>query len=131
MEWLECVEQRSTIAGEDVRFSLSQVDWDFNCDDVITISDIWEGLKWLVHVLGDLLVSWVSSPRMLQFLEIGDTPYGTHFSTLIGWPILITIIIYAFIFMVNFFEGVIYWSREVFEAIGELMEFIGNLFRNK
>ncbi len=50
MNWLECVERRSALAGEDVRFSLSQVEWDFNCDGIFTINDLWEGLKWLVHI---------------------------------------------------------------------------------
>ena len=103
MNWLECVELKSAIAEEDVRFSLKDTlipidaeasliiytPKDFNCDEVVTISDVWEGIKWLVHVPGDALVSWVTTPGMMQFLELGDTPYGTYFSTGLGWFIVI------------------------------------------
>ena len=103
MNWLECVELKSAIAEEDVRFSLKDTlipidaeasliiytSKDFNCDEVVTISDVWEGIKWLVHVPGDALVSWVTTPGMMQFWELGDTPYGTYFSTGLGWFIVI------------------------------------------
>ena len=109
MNWLECVELKSAIAEEDVRFRIEDTflefdsgwrivkypSFDFTCDQERTISDVWEGIKWLVHIPGDLLLSWVLTSGMLQFFELGDTPYGTYFSTGLGWWIVLCLLFNA------------------------------------
>lgn len=68
---------------------------DFNGDGIFTISDIWQGCGWVLHMPGDLVLSLLGKWESLtRFLEIADSVelYGGTLSliaSLLIWALIL------------------------------------------
>lgn len=94
MNWSDCITYDWVHHGVDNRWWWHK---DFNCDGAFSLSDIWQGFKWVTHAPGDFLVRGLFSaePEVGAFFEVAPPYHGSYFATGLG-IILILILLGGF-----------------------------------
>ena len=87
--------------------------WDMNLDGVVSISDVWLWLGWLLHLPGDITVAMLATwPAAVTFLELSPDSYGNW-----SWTLASSVVWLAALFVVPLFT--IFMISEVLVAVSD------------
>lgn len=70
--------------------------WDLNYDGVISISDVWLWVKWILVWPGDRIIYWLSKGPALTFFELSPQSYGNWFSIMASVFIWLIVLLFFF-----------------------------------